>query len=113
MYEVEVAYRPLSGGAVEFIPEAETAEDHQDFCVLKVRFHVAAIYPPEPDVGAGLDWDGDIDTIHMRIAEFPRSKRLRDEAFVTAKTFLLREHGKALWQAGDDFAESLHFGEVA
>jgi hypothetical protein len=113
MYEVEVAYRPLAGGAVEFIPEAETGEDHQDFCVLKVRFHVAAILPPEPDVGAGMDWEGDIDTIHMRIAETPWSKRLRDEAFVAAKTFLLAQHGKALWQAGYDYAEALYFGEVA
>lgn len=113
MYEVEVAYRPLGGDAVEFIPETACGEDHQDFCVLRVRFRVAAIYPPEPEGGAGMDWDGDIDSIHMRIVEFPRSKRLRDEAFVAAKTFLLREHGNALWQAGYEYAEALHYGEVA
>ena len=113
MYEVEVAYRSLPGGGVEFMPEAEIAANHQDFCVLKVRFHVAAIYPPEPDVGADMDWDGDIDTISMRIAEFPRSKRLRDEAFVAAKTFLLAQHGTALWQAGYEYAKALHLGKVA
>jgi hypothetical protein len=113
MYEAEVAYRPLPGGAVEFIPDSETGEDHQDFCVLRVRFHVAEIYPPEPDVGTGMDWDGDIASITMRIAEFPRSQRLRDEAFVAAKTFLLAHHEQALWQAGYDYAEELHFGEVA
>jgi hypothetical protein len=113
MYEAEVAYRPLPGGVVEFIPDSETAEDHQDFCVLRVRFHVAEIYPPEPDVGTGMDWDGDIETIHMRIAEFPRSQRLRDESFVAAKAFLLAHHEQALWQAGYDYAEALYYREVA
>jgi len=113
MYEVEVAYRQLSGEAIEFIPEAEVGADHQDFCVLRVRFHVAEIYPPEPDVGAGLDWVGDIDSITMRVTEFPRAKRLRDEAFVAAKTFLLAHHEKALWEAADDYAESLFYGEAA
>lgn len=112
MYEVEVAYR-LNGEAVQFIPDSEVGEDHQDFCVLRVRFHVAEIYPPEPEVGAGLDWVGDIDTITLRVAEFPRAKRLRDEAFVEAKTFLLAHHEKALWKAADEHAESLYYGEAA
>ena len=113
MYEVEVAYRQLPGGAIEYIPEAEVGEEHQDFCVLRVRFDITEIYPPEPDVGAGLDWVGDIDSITMRVTEFPRAKRLRDEAFVAAKTFLLAHHEKALWEAADDYAESLFYGEAA
>jgi hypothetical protein len=113
MYEVEVAYRPLPGGAVEFIPESQTGDEHQNFCVLRVRFAITDIYPPEPDVGAGMDWVGHIDTIHMRVDGFPRPNRLRDEAFVAAKAFLLAQHETAVWEACGEYAESLYLGEVA
>jgi hypothetical protein len=113
MYEVEVAYRQFPGEAVEFIPESQAGEEHKHFCVLSVRFHIAEIYPPEPDVGEGIDWVGHIDTIHMRIDGFPRANRLRDEAFVAAKTFLLTHHEDAVWEACGEYAESLYLNEEA
>lgn len=113
MYEVAVYFRRTDRGGIEFIPDAEANEDCDATCELRVRFKIHDIYPAEADTGAGMDWDGDIDTISMRTDEFPRWSRLRDEDFVAAKAFLLREHGDALWDAGYDYAKAVHYGEVA
>ena len=113
MYKVEAYFRRDGRGGVQFLADHETDENRDRMCELRVRFEVLAIYPAEKDNGSEMDWDGDIATIHMRADDFPRAARLRDEDFVAAKAFLLREHGDALWQAGYEFAESLHFGEVA
>lgn len=113
MYEVDAYFRRTDRGGIQLIADAEANEDCDATCKLRVRFEIHAIYPAEKDVGAEMDWDGDIDTISMRTEEFHRWSRLRDEDFVAAKTFLLREHGDALWQAGYDYAEAVHYGEVA
>jgi len=113
MYECECAYRRDDRGGIQFIADHEANDDCDASCELRVRFAIREIYPPEKDSGSGLDWDGDIATIHMRTNAFPRFARLRDEDFVAAKAFLLREHEDALWQAGYDYAEAVYLGEAA
>src|SRR3989304_915311 len=112
MFEVEAYCRRDGRGGIQLIADRDVDDAIDELCELRVRFRIDAIYPPEKDTGAGMDWDGDIDTIQMRTPEIPRLRRLRDEEFVAAKTFLLAEHGDALWQAGYDHAEAVHFGEA-
>jgi hypothetical protein len=114
MYERDCAFRRYDGG-IRFIREERFNEAKDELCELKVIFNVADIYPPEKDTGAGFDWNGDIAEIRMRgfTGDWRRWRVLRGDEFDTAQAFLLREYGSALWQAGYDYAEALHLGEVA
>ncbi len=114
MYEVECAFRRESG-ALLFIHNDHFNEATDDLCDLRVSFDVTAIYPAEPDTGAGMDWNGDISTIEMRSysGNWKRWQLLRHDEFEAAKAFLLREYGAQLWAAGGDYAEAVHYGEAA
>jgi hypothetical protein len=112
MYEVECAYRRENGGFV-FVHETQINEAIDDLCDLRVRFAITAIYPAEPDIGAGMDWNGDIASIEIRTMGWRKWRILRDSEFDAAKAFLLKEYGRELWQAGDNYAEAVHYGEVA
>jgi hypothetical protein len=114
MYEVDCAYRRYDGG-IRFIREARMNEAKDDLATLRVTFEVTAIYPPEKDTGAGLNWNGDIASIKMLdfAGQWKRWRILRGDELEAAKTFLLEEYAEELWQAGFEHAESLHLGEVA
>ena len=116
MFEVECAYRQADG-ALNFLHDSDATDDDA-LAVLRVTFAVRRIFPPEPDTGAGMDWDGDVSTIEMRqVGDYsPRFSRwivLRDAQHAAALEFLLRVHGRALWESGDEAAEALFYGEAA
>lgn len=115
MFEVECAFRRTETGPLEFLPDTEAPEGHDDWCVLRVAFVVHQIYPREPDTGADWDWSGDIASIEARRvdADFARFRRLRDAELEAARAFLLRVHGRELWQAGDEHVAALFLGEAA
>ena len=106
----EAAYSRTSAGHLIFTSPDEAPLDHEDWCELFVRFSQTALYPPEPDIGAGLTWDGDIDEIRMSV--FGRMCLLESNDFEAAKAFLLKHYGTELWLLGDDAAE-LEFSEAA
>lgn len=112
MFEVECAYRREDSGTV-FIHEDNVNEETDALCDLRVGFVIADIYPAEPDIGAGWDWDGDIASIEIRTMTWRKWRILRGAEEEAARAFLLREYGTELWQAGDDYAEAVHYGEVA
>lgn len=112
MYECECAYRDDNGVRVFVLGEAMD-EATDTICDLRVRFAITAIYPAEPDVGAGMDWNGDIAAIEIRTQDWRRWRRLNGDEFEAARKFLLLHFGAALWQAGDDHAEAVYLGEVA
>lgn len=114
MFECECAFRRYAGG-IRFIREERFNEARDELCELKVSFSVTDTYPAEKDTGAGFDWNGDIAEIKMRgfVGDWRSWRVLRGDELEAAKSFLLKEHGAALWQAGHDHAEALHFGEVA
>jgi hypothetical protein len=113
MYECECAFRSGENGARVFVLGEEMDEATDTVCDLRVRFAITAIYPPEPDVGAGMDWNGDIAAIQIRTQCWRRWRKLNGDEFDAARDFLLRHFGGELWQAGDDHAEAVYFGEVA
>lgn len=115
MYEAECAYRIADDGALAFHHDSDVPPEHDDWCVLRVAFAVTAFYPPELAVGADWDWNGDIAAIEMRVigANFRRFRRLNGDAEAAARAFLLRVHGRALWQAADDWVEDRFYGEAA
>lgn len=113
MYECECAYRSDENGARVFVLGEEMVEATDTICDLRVRFAITAIYPAEPDVGAGMDWNGDIAAIEIRTQDWRRWRKLNGDEFEAARKFLLMHFGAALWQAGDDHAEAVYFGEVA
>ena len=112
MYEAECAYhRP--DGALQFLTDSQTPNDHADFAVLKVSFDVRDIFPPESDNGSGLTWEGGIAAISMRIVDQAFERTLRGDEYIAARDFLLLAHGTELWESGDDYAEALFYGEAA
>lgn len=113
MYEVECAFRRVDG-AIRFIRESRMDETLDDFCVLKVRFQIDEIYPPEKDTGAGMDWaPGGISEIHMRrMTGWPRWKVLSGDELDAAKTFLEEEYAEELADAEQDEATAVYH-EVA
>lgn len=110
MFSIETPYDHGPNGHLIFRLVEEVPDDHERWCELDVTFAPTALYAPEPDIGAGLTWDGDIDEIRMRT--FGAPVRLQGDAFENAKTFLLRHYGDELYQSGDDTAE-LMFYEAA
>lgn len=114
MYECDCAFRRCDGG-IRFIREERYNEAKDELCELKVTFSVTDTYPAEKDTGAGFDWSGDIAEIRMRgfVGDWRRWRVLRGDEFEAAQTFLLKEYGDALWQAGHDHAEAVHCSEVA
>lgn len=117
MFEVECAYR-LAAGALTFLHDSDVPDGHDDFCVLRVAFIVTDIYPPERDTGADWDWRGDVGVIELRATggysdQFNRWRTLRGTDYDTAQTFLLKVHGRELWQAGDAIAEAMFYREAA
>jgi len=123
----ECAFERTQAGIV-FLPSDAVAEDHPLRCELRVTFTIASVYGPERDVGAGITWDGDIDTIEwMTWGNDPVTdttvrhcvhknhdwRYLEGETYEAAKSFLLRYHGDALWQHGDERAEEVFYGEAA
>lgn len=115
MFKAICAYRIADDGAFAFLDPQDTPEDHQQFAELRVGFTVSDLYPPEPDIGMGWDWAGDIDSIKLRVegGAFTRFRTLRDADYAAARAFLLRVHGRELWEAGDVYAEALFYGEAA
>jgi hypothetical protein len=113
MYECECAYRSDDNGARVFVLGDEMVDATDTICDLRVRFAIAEIYPAEPDVGAGMDWNGDIDTIEIRTQCWRRWKKLNGDERAAAQSFLLLHFGAQLWQAGYEYAEAVHYGEVA
>jgi len=112
MYECECAfYRDDQGGTVLVRPE--DMSDTDTICDLRVRFAITAIYPAEPDVGAGMDWNGDIATIEIRTQDWRRWRILRGEEMERARQFLLTHYEDPLWQAADAYAEAIYHGEAA
>lgn len=115
-FQVECPYR-LGDDGIVFLGDTEVGDDHDDYCTLRVSFDVTDFYPAEPGVGAGSDWNGDIDAIEMREhgagSRFRRFKTLAGDEFAAAKAFLLRVHGTDLWNAGGEFAESGYYEQAA
>ncbi len=112
MYEVECAYRRENGVRV-FMRDDQLNEETDRFCDMRVYFDVTDIYPAEASTGAAMDWNGDIVSIEIRPVGWGRWHGLEGADFEAAKTFLLREHAKALWEKGGQYAETLHFSEAA
>jgi len=114
MFVIEALFVATPEGGFAFVPESDQDES-QDWCELHVSFAASVVYPPEPDNGSGVTWDGGIDTIELRpvTGAFRRQRMLTGADFEAAKVFLLREHGAALWQAESDYAEAVHYGEAA
>lgn len=113
MYEVECAYR-RDGGALKFIRECRMDETTDDFCKLRVTFRVDEIYPADPDTGVGMDWNGGIDSIEIRnFVGWTRWRVLRGDELETARRFLEEEYAEEMLQAEGDYAEAVHYGEVA
>lgn len=110
MFSIETAYQRGPDGHLTFLLAEEVEDDHEDWCELEVTFAPTVFYAPEPDVGAGMDWDGDIDEIRMRTFGAPRA--LQDVSRDNARAFLLRHYGDELYQSGADTAE-LMFYEAA
>lgn len=108
---------------IVFLPSDAVAEDHPLRCELRVTFTIADIYGPERDVGAGVTWDGDIDTIEwLTCGDDPATdtttrlhkhthdwRYLEAETYQAAKSFLLRHYGDALWQRADEQAEEMFY----
>jgi len=126
-FEIEAAFHPSPDG-LQFLRYDDAPHDWSLFCELRVHFRCNAAYAAEPDVGAGLTWDGDIEAIEIR--RWGKSNFLTDvgrrvdlqpyhwaalerEAFTNARAFLLRWYGAELWQAGDQHAANIHYGVAA
>nr|QBM02687.1 hypothetical protein [uncultured archaeon] len=110
MFSVETAYYRGPDGHLTFFLAEEVGDGHECWCELEVIFAPTAFYAPEPDVGAGMDWDGDIAEIRMRTFGAPRA--LQDVSRDNARAFLLRHYGDELYQSDNNTAE-LMFYEAA
>lgn len=108
MFQIECTCLPSPDGFT-FWPEDSESDSP---CELRVTFEPIAYYPPEPDVGAGHDFDARVASIEMLDASAPVSiqggeqwRVLTGNELHNAHAFLGKHHWKEMWAVGE--AETL------
>ncbi len=109
MYIADCSFRFSHNAGLTVRPAALDTDWHQG--ELRVSFKPLKYFPPEPDSGAGADFDARITRIEIRDIQDESGERAwhlldpRDTA--TARTFLDAYYCEAMWdQAFDETAEA-------
>lgn len=98
MFEIACTYQPSASGYT-FHPE-DADSDYQ--CDLRVSFQPLAYYPAEPDVGAGADFNFDIEAIEVADHDGGQTwRRLEDDERAAAERFLDRHHRDEMYDAAE------------
>lgn len=105
-YIADCSFRPTHTAGLIFSPAA-IADDGQ--AELRVHFKPLAYLPPEPDVGAGADFNAKIIRVEIRDIQAGAWHRLDPRDTATALAFLEGHFSRAMW-AEAEIETAAYFG---